>query len=163
MTTAQILMLFPFFLLNYLVLALLVLLFGGVYFYFSALGTEPEMIFLVILLNRSNPSDIICIVKVSKMDVRNQLNPDFVYRNAKYTEVPFTWSSTWSLLKLLSTSGSQIISLLVFLWVSPPFVENLGWIHIQLLGRSNGTWKFCNNIVRTKKSVTTDSLRINLA
>lgn len=94
MTTAQILMLFPFFLLNYLVLALLVLLFGGVYFYFSALGTEPEMIFLVILLNRSNPSDIICIVKVSKMDVRNQLNPDFVYRNAKYTEVPFTWSST---------------------------------------------------------------------
>lgn len=94
MTTAQILMFFPFFPPNFLVLALLVVLFGGVYFFFSALDTEPEMIFLVIRLKRSNPSDTICIVKVSKMDVRNQLNSDFVYLNAKYSEVPLTWSST---------------------------------------------------------------------
>lgn len=94
MTTAQILTFFPFFLSNYLVLALLVLRFGSVYFFFSALDTEPEMIFLVILLNRSNPSDTSYIVKVRKMNVRNQLNSDFVYLNTKYMEVPFTWSST---------------------------------------------------------------------
>lgn len=107
------------FLPNELVLFLLLvpfLLFVFYFFLFSSRGYGNKYDFSCDSIQHISPSDSICVIKVSKMDARNYLNPNFsVYLNSKYSEVLLNLTSTWSLLKLWSTSGNQTTFLLAHL------------------------------------------------